>query len=157
MPCMCEISGVSGCSALCATQACGQRVDVHVFHQQGLAIAGCCNAQAAFFQPLCNQISQPRPCLVKKLNIQKALSALCNKQCCCMLRGIAWLAFKHSASCIVKVMLALAKGFLNMSIFGSILSAIFHHAKAATPDTTSPANAGAQPSAAAAAAPASAA
>ncbi|KDE19470.1 hypothetical protein AZ09_12100 [Acetobacter aceti 1023] len=40
-----------------------------------------------------------------------------------------------------------------MSIFGSILSAIFHHAKAATPDTTSPANAGAQPSAAAAAAP----
>lgn len=46
-----------------------------------------------------------------------------------MLRGIAWLAFKHSASCIVKVMLALAKGFLNMSIFGSILSAIFHHAK----------------------------
>lgn len=42
-----------------------------------------------------------------------------------------------------------------MSIFGSILSAIFHHAKAATPDTTSPANAGAQPSAAAAAAPGS--
>ncbi len=72
-----------------------------------------------------------------------------------MLKGIAWLAFKHSASCIVKVMLALAKGFLNMSIFGSILSAIFHHAKAATPDTTSPANAGAQPSAAAAAAPGS--
>ncbi|WP_338331701.1 DUF3597 domain-containing protein [Acetobacter sp. LMG 32666] len=40
-----------------------------------------------------------------------------------------------------------------MSIFGSILSAIFHHAKAATPDTTSPANANAQPSAAAVAAP----
>lgn len=40
-----------------------------------------------------------------------------------------------------------------MSIFGSILSAIFHHAKTATPDTTSPANSSAQPTAAAMAAP----
>ncbi len=40
-----------------------------------------------------------------------------------------------------------------MTIFGSILSAIFHHARTATPDTTSPANANAQPSAAALAAP----